>query len=44
VEQAGGLVIDGEGNTPLFNRREPLLQRLVGGRPGLVQEVQKLLE
>lgn len=43
VEQAGGLVIDGEGNPPRFNRREPLLQRLVGGRPGLVQEVQKLL-
>jgi myo-inositol-1(or 4)-monophosphatase len=43
VEQAGGLVIDGEGKRLVFNRREPLVRRLVGGRCILTREVQKML-
>jgi len=43
LEQAGGLVIDGEGKRLRFNRREPLVRRLVGGRRMLAREVQKML-
>lgn len=43
LEEAGGFVIDGDGNRPVFNRVEPLMHRLIGGRAGLVRAVRKVL-
>ena len=43
LEEAGGLVIDGTGKALEFNRKEPLVHRLVGGRGPLAREVQKML-
>lgn len=43
LEAAGGLVIDGAGKRPVFNRVEPLIHRLIGGRAGFVRKVGEAL-
>lgn len=43
LQEAGGLVIDGAGQPLGFNRKEPLVHRLVAGRRSLARAVQQLL-
>jgi len=43
VEEAGGVVIDGQGKRPVFNQREPIIHRLVGGAQPLALAVQEML-
>ena len=43
VEEAGGRTMTGNGERPVFNRREPVLQQLVAGSHTSNTRIQALL-